>query len=242
MIDEVRPNCPELRHGGPDRQAETGTSCWRTGRGGDRAELAAAPGRAEPRRPDQHPVHVRHHRLPEGRHAVAPQHPQQRLLRRTSSAATPDGPGLHPGAVLPLLRHGDGQPRRAPPTARRWSSPAPASIRRRRSTAVAQERCTSLYGVPTMFIAELQPPRLRRLRPVVAAHRDHGRLAVPGRGDEAGRRPDGHDRGDDLLRHDRDLAGVDPDPRGRLARAARRRPSAGCTRTSRSRSSIRRPA
>ena len=28
------------------------------------------------------------------------------------------------------------------------------------------------------------PPRLRQLRPVVAAHRDHGRVAVPGRGDE----------------------------------------------------------
>ena len=31
------------------------------------------------------------------------------------------------------------------------------------------------------------PPALRRVRPVVAAHRHHGRLAVPGRGDEAGR-------------------------------------------------------
>ena len=30
-----------------------------------------------------------------------------------------------------------------------------------------------------------RPSRLRRLRPVVAAHRHHGRLAVPGRGDEA---------------------------------------------------------
>ena len=70
--------------------------------------------------------------------------------------------------------------------------------------------------------------RLRLLRPVVAAHRDHGRLAVPGRGDEAGRRPDGHDRGDHLLRHDRDLAGVHPDPRRRHAGPARldRRPGA----------------
>ena len=38
------------------------------------------------------------------------------------------GPGLHPGAVLPLLRHGHGQPRRARRTAPAWSS------RRRRST------------------------------------------------------------------------------------------------------------
>ena len=78
-----------------------------------------------------------------------------------------------------------------------------------------QERCTSLYGVPTMFIAELEPPGLRVLRPLDAAHRDHGGLAVPGRGDEAGRRPDAHDRGHDLLRHDRDLARVDPDPHRR---------------------------
>jgi fatty-acyl-CoA synthase len=34
------------------------------------------------RRPDQHPVHERHHGLPQGRHAQPPQHPQQRLLRR----------------------------------------------------------------------------------------------------------------------------------------------------------------
>ena len=58
-------------------------------------------------------------------------------------------------------------------------------------------------------------PRVRPLRPVVAAHRDHGRLALPGGGDEAGRRRHGHDRGDHLLRHDRDLAGVDADPQRR---------------------------
>jgi hypothetical protein len=64
------------------------------------------------RRPDQHPVHQRHHRQPQGRHAVAPQHPQQRLLRRRGDAATrPRATALHPGAALPLLRHGDGQPR-----------------------------------------------------------------------------------------------------------------------------------
>ena len=39
-------------------------------------------GRPGLRRPDQHPVHLRDHRLPQGRHAVAPQHPEQRLFRR----------------------------------------------------------------------------------------------------------------------------------------------------------------
>ena len=33
---------------------------------------------------------------------------------------------------------------------------------------VQAERCTSLYGVPTMFIAELADPRLRAVRPVAA--------------------------------------------------------------------------
>src|SRR5919197_2994915 len=64
--------------------------------------------------------------------------------------------------------------------------------------AVQAERCTSLYGVPTMFIAEL------------------------GRGHEAGHRPHAHAGRDHRLRHDRDLAGLDPDRRRRPARAPRR--------------------
>ena len=57
----------------------------------DRRPVGAAgdPGRAELRRPDQHPVHVRDHRVPEGCDALAPQHPQQRLLRRRAAARTP---------------------------------------------------------------------------------------------------------------------------------------------------------
>ena len=44
--------------------------------------------------------------------------------------------------------------------------------------------CTALYGVPTMFIAELEHPRFAELRPLEPAHGDHGRRAVPGRGHE----------------------------------------------------------
>ena len=55
--------------------------------------------------------------------------------------------------------------------------PAPAFDPAATLQAVQDERCTSLYGVPTMFIAELDLPDFARLRPVVAAHRDHGRLA-----------------------------------------------------------------
>ena len=71
--------------------------------------------------------------------------------------------------------------------------------------------CTSLYGVPTMFIAELDHADFDALRPDLAAHRDHGRLAVPGRGHEEGRRPHAHGGGGHLLRHDRDLAGLHAD-------------------------------
>ena len=58
------------------------------GRRGPRASSAAPVGDAV-RRPDQHPVHERHDRLPEGRDAQPPQHPQQRLLRRPRAAASP---------------------------------------------------------------------------------------------------------------------------------------------------------
>ena len=118
-------------------------------------QLAAGAGEPSTRRPDQHPVHVGHHRLPQGRDAHPPQHPQQRLLRRRGVPLHRGRPGLHPGAVLPLLRHGHGQPRRPPPTAPAMVIPAPGvrpgGDARRRSP---NERCTSLYGVPTMFIAE----------------------------------------------------------------------------------------
>ena len=40
--------------------------------------------------------------------------------------------------------------------------PAPAFDPVATLQAVQDERCTSLYGVPTMFIAELSHPRLRR--------------------------------------------------------------------------------
>ena len=173
-------------------------------------------------RADQHPVHERHHRLAQGRDALALQHPQQRLLRRRVLRLHRGGPRLHPGALLPLLRHGHGQPRRASPTAPAWSSRRRASSREATLAAVAEERCTSLYGVPTMFIAELEDPELRRPRPVLAADRDHGRLAVPRAGHAQGHRPHAHGGRDHLLRHDRDLAGVDPDDRRGRARAPRR--------------------
>ena len=71
--------------------AEVGAS-QATLRRADRPELGL-------RRPDQHPVHVGHHRLPEGRDALAPQHPQQRLLRRRALRLHRGGPGVPAGAA-----------------------------------------------------------------------------------------------------------------------------------------------
>ena len=88
--------------------------------------------------------------------------------------------------------------------------------------AVQEERCTSLYGVPTMFIAQLEHPEFALVRPLEPAHGDHGRLAVPDRDHAPRRLRDAHGGGDHLLRHDRDLAGVHADRRRRPARQARR--------------------
>ena len=104
--------------------------------------LASSRRSAAVRRPDQHPVHQRHHGLPQGRDAHPPQHPEQRLLRRRGDAAHRARPPVHSGAALSLLRHGARATWPASRTARPWSIPARASIRWpcwRRSQA---ERCT----------------------------------------------------------------------------------------------------
>ena len=86
MVDEVRADCPEL---------ETAVFFWdpawdELAGGGSTtdAELDAAPGHVGGRRPDQHPVHVRNHRLPEGRDPLAPQHLEQRAPRRRAAGAS----------------------------------------------------------------------------------------------------------------------------------------------------------
>ena len=107
--------------------------------------------------------------------------------------------------------------------------------------AVADERCTSLYGVPTMFIAEWALPDVDSYDLSSRAHRDHGGLAVP-RGDDEEAHRRRHRRDDDRLRHDRDVAGLDADPHATTRSSARSARSAGSARTSRSRSSTRSPA
>ena len=108
MIAEVRADLPGSSAVVFLRRT-TGTSCS-PGAGEVPAEARARDRPRWRRRPDQHPVHERHDRLSQGRDAHPPQHPQQRLLRRGGLSLHRGRPGLHPGAVLPLLRDGDGQP------------------------------------------------------------------------------------------------------------------------------------
>ena len=80
MVEETEDRNPDL-----ERVVYIGTDDWdgaaRRGRGAARGRRGRADGHARARRPDQHPVHERHHRLPQGRHPEPPQHPEQRLLR-----------------------------------------------------------------------------------------------------------------------------------------------------------------
>ena len=71
----------------------------------------------QPERPDQHPVHLRHHRRAEGRDAHPPQHRQQRHLHGPRHEAAARRSAVHSRAALPLLRHG----------ARQSSPPAPTA-------------------------------------------------------------------------------------------------------------------
>ena len=208
---------------GPRRAARAGAGgaarLQRVGHAHGRRRARARSRRARLRRPDQHPVHERHHGLPEGRHAQPPQHPQQRVLRRRGLRLRRARPRLHPGALLPLLRDGDGQPRLHHP--RRVHGDPRGRLRAR---GRARRRAGGALHEPLRRADDVhrraQPPGLRAVRPVHAAHRDHGRLAVPDRGHEAGDRAHAHGRGDHLLRHDRDLTGVDADRGRRLAREA----------------------
>ena len=89
---------------------------------------------------------------------------------------------------------------------------------------------------------DAEPPDVRRPRPVLPADRDHGRLDLPGRGDEALHLRHAHGGGLDRLWHDRDLARLLPDAGRRRPRPAYRHHRHVPTRTSRSRSSTPTPA
>ncbi len=130
------------------------------GRRGRRRGTAPAPGLAAVRRADQHPVHLRYHRLPQGRHPQPLQHPQQRLHGRRKPRTRRGRPPGDPGAAVSLLRHGDGQPRLRHP---RLDHDLPGAQLRRRGDPAGRGRGARhrAVRVPTMFIAELDHPRRR---------------------------------------------------------------------------------
>ena len=211
--------------GDPDRRADIARHDRVRGRdahGRRAAPRAACRTRqdAAVRRCRQYPVHQRHHGLAQGRDADASQHPQQRLFRRPRDAPDRAGPHLHSGAALSLLRHGDGQPRLR--HARRHHG---LSRRRLRSAGdAANHRAGEMHGA--LRRADDVHRRTRSsgvcaLRPEIAAHRHHGRRALPGRGDEARQQRDEHGRSDDRLWHDRNQAGQLPERDRRSAGAAR---------------------
>ena len=93
MVDEVRADTARPGPGRLPRHRRLGRD--RSTAGADLPEDAVrgADGHARARRPDQHPVHLRHHRLPQGRDALAPQHPQQRVLRHRDRSTSPSRTG-----------------------------------------------------------------------------------------------------------------------------------------------------
>ena len=139
----------------------------------------------QPTGPDQHSVHVRHHRPAERRDAVASQHPSQRVLCGRVPEARSHGPNLSACAAVPLLRLragnavlrgsrlGDGVSGRMLRTRRDAGGDRTANAARR---STACRRCLS-----RMLEHEDYPTA----RPFVAADRNHGRQPVSDRDDEA---------------------------------------------------------
>ena len=165
MVEETARRVPRASSGWSTSTPTTGTTLVAEGDGGRRPTPWPS-GWPTPAtgRPDQHPVHVRHHRLPQGRHAQPPQHPQQRLLHHRADQLHRRGPALHPGALLPLLRDGDGQPRLHHP--RRHDGDPGARLRPR--DHAARDRRGALHRRVRRaddVHRDAEPPDLRRPRP-----------------------------------------------------------------------------
>ena len=134
-----------------------GMRCWPAAMALIRCRVGRPWRVADQPRSDQHPVHQWHDRLPEGRHAQPSQPAEQRLLPRPRVPLHRGRSGVHPGAVLPLLRDGHRQP--GQPHARDDHGAAGPSFDPLATLQTMEaERCTSVLGVPTMFIAMLVHP------------------------------------------------------------------------------------
>ena len=148
---------------------------------------------------------------------------------------TPGGPRLHPGARFITVSAWSWATSPAPATAPAWSCRASGSPPPPTLAAVEAERCTSLYGVPTMFRALLDArvvratPTARRCAPASWPARP-----CPVELMKPGDRPPAHAGGRHRLRHDGDVAPLDAQRPRRHARAPRRHRRPGACRTSRS--------
>ena len=146
--------------------------CGRTclGRRARRARIRRRCGRR-----DQHAIHVGHDGLSQGRHALEPEHRQQRLLGRRGARLHAGGSPVPVRAAVPLLRLRARRPRRL----HAWRLSVPARILRRHPRA-RDRRSREVHGalrraddVPRRARAS----RVRSLRHLVAADRHHGRRA-----------------------------------------------------------------
>ena len=194
------------------------------------------------RRSGQHPVHVGNDGRAEGRHAVAPQHPEQRILRRRADAA-------HAATIASACRcrsttasAGARQSRVPDPRRARSCCPASRSMPRR----VSRGAGGALHGAVRR--ADDVHRRAAIIRTFARIDLDTLRTGIMAGSPcpiEVMRqvdRPDAPARDDDLLRDDRNLARVVSVDDRRPDRAARIHGGRDPSRTSNARSSIRRPA
>ena len=180
--------------------------CFPSRRGCRAAPPCRTRRRAAIRRPDQHPVYQRHDRLSQECHAQPPQYSEQRFVHCPGDEADRARPGMHSGAALSLLWHGNRQSRL--PNARVGNGLPGRRLRPSRHPR--SDRRGTLYGGLRRaddVHRRVGPSRLYKIRSDIAAHRNDGRQPLSDRGHEACLQLDAPLRDRHRLWHDRDEPG-----------------------------------